>query len=191
MTPQSPHPSGLNLGVSHLGSPTTAPLSHIQTTPPPPCVQHKHTTPSSPSCVRVDSTIQPSVPLSRRMFTTSSSQHTMPLLSCSEENRDSLLQPVQPVRHPPTPICPGYSPGMKPKAADHNDGVDKMLLNAMHEYACLILTTNTFPNDVKQTQWAEATWNAACKDIGVYYEPLVHMSQLVSLQHNCHTRVEC
>ena len=80
---------------------------------------------------------------------------------------------------------------MKPKAADYNDGVDKMLLNAMHEYACLILTTDAFPDNVKQTQWAEATWNVACEDIRVYYEPLVHMSWLVSLQHNCHTRVEC
>ena len=80
---------------------------------------------------------------------------------------------------------------MKPKAANYDDSVDKMLLNAMHKYACLILTTDAFPDNVKQTQWAEATWNTACEDIGVYYEPSVHMSRLVSLQHNCHTRVEC
>jgi uncharacterized protein DUF6532 len=80
---------------------------------------------------------------------------------------------------------------MKPRAADYNDGVDKMLLNAMHKYACLILTTDAFPDDVTQAQWAEATWNAACEDIGVFYECLVHMTQLVSLQCYFHTRAEC
>ena len=191
MTPRSPCPSSSNLGVLHSGSPTAAPFSHIQTTLPPPHAQHEHTTPSSPSHVQVDSTIQLLLPLSQCMHTMSSSQRTMPLLPCSEENRDLLLQPVQPVRHPPTPFCPRYSPGMKPKAANYDDSVDKMLLNAMHEYACLILTTDTFPDDVKQTQWAKATWNAACEDIGVYYESSVCMSWLVSLQHYCHTRVEC
>src|SRR5258708_12443397 len=102
------------------------------------------------------------------MHTMSSSQHTTPLLPRSGENRDSLLQPVQPVRHPPTPICPGYSPGMKPKAADYNDGVDKMLLNAMHEYACLILTTNPFPDDVNQPHWTKPPWTPPFETIEVY-----------------------
>jgi uncharacterized protein DUF6532 len=80
---------------------------------------------------------------------------------------------------------------MKPRAVDYNDGVDKMLLNAVHEYACLILTTDAFPDDVTQVQWAEATWNAACKDIGVFYECSVCITRLVSLQCYFHTRAEC
>jgi uncharacterized protein DUF6532 len=115
----------------------------------------------------------------------------MPLLTHSEENRDLLLQPDQPVTHPPTPFHPGYSPGAKPRAVDYNDSVDKMLLNAVHKYACLILTTDAFPDDVMQVQWAEATWNAACKDIGVFYECSVCMTRLVSLQCYFHTRAEC
>jgi hypothetical protein len=191
MTPWSPRPSSPNLGVSRSGSPTAAPLTHIRTTPPPPCTQRERTTPSSPSCVRVNSAIQMSLPLSRRVYTRSSSQRTTPLSPRSEENRGSLPRPHQPVRLPPAPFRAGYSPGAKPKAADYDDGVDKMLLNAMHEYACLILTRDAFPDDVKQTQWAEATWQSACEETGVYYECSVRMTRLVSLQHYCHTRAEC
>jgi hypothetical protein len=70
-------------------------------------------------------------------------------------------------------------PGPKPKAADYEDGVEKLLLNAMHEYACLILTTDAFPNEVKQTHWAKSTWLAACNDVGVHYQCSVRMVRLV------------
>ncbi len=53
----------------------------------------------------------------------------------------------------------------------------------MHEYACLVLTTDAFPDEVKQVQWAEVTWQTACEDLGVHYECSQHISQLVSLQH--------
>ena len=62
-----------------------------------------------------------------------------------------------------------------------------MLLNAMHEYACLILTTNAFPNEKKQTQWAKAMWRAACEEVDVHYDCLVWMIQLVRPQHYHHS----
>jgi hypothetical protein len=58
-----------------------------------------------------------------------------------------------------------------------------MLLNAMHEYACLILATDAFPIEKKQTQWAEATWRAACEEVDVHYECSVRMIRLVRPQH--------
>ncbi len=58
-----------------------------------------------------------------------------------------------------------------------------MLLNAMHEYACLVLTTDAFPDEVKQVQWAEVTWQTACEDLRVHYECSQCISRLVSLQH--------
>ena len=72
-----------------------------------------------------------------------------PTLPRLDMNRDSL--PPNPVRLPQAPFREGYTPGPKPKAADYEDRVEKMLLNAMHEYACLILTVDAFPNEVKQT----------------------------------------
>jgi hypothetical protein len=54
----------------------------------------------------------------------------------------------------------------------------------MHEYACLILATDAFPNERKQTQWAEITWQAACEEYGAHYECSVLMIRLVSVQHH-------
>ena len=62
-----------------------------------------------------------------------------------------------------------------------------MLLDAMHEYACLILTVDAFPDVAKQTQWAAATWRAACDEVGVHYECSVHMTRLVRFQYYSHT----
>ena len=60
-----------------------------------------------------------------------------------------------------------------------------MSLNAMHEYDCLILITDAFPNEMKHTQWAEVMWRAACDEVGVHYECSVHMIQSVRIQHYC------
>jgi hypothetical protein len=54
-----------------------------------------------------------------------------------------------------------------------------MLLNAMHEYACLILAVDAFPDEVKQTRWAKATWEAACDEVGEHYECSTRMIRLV------------
>ena len=85
------------------------------------------------------------------------------------------------------PFREDYMPGLKPRAADYKDGVEKMLLNAMHKYACLVLTADAFPNEVKQTQWAEAMWKAACDEVRVHYECSVYMIRLVRLQLYCHS----
>jgi hypothetical protein len=100
-------------------------------------------------------------------------------------NRD-LLPPAQKhSRQPPAPFRQGYTPGPKPKASDYEDGIEKMLLKAMHEYACLILATDMFPDEMKQTQWAHATWQAACEEVGNHYECSLHMNRLVRLHLNC------
>jgi len=105
----------------------------------------------------------------------------------SEVNTDLLPPPHKRTRLPPAPFRQGRTPGPKPKASDYEDGVEKMLLSAMHEYACLILSTDAFPNEGKQTQWAEATWRAACEEIGVHYECSVRMIRLVRLSYYCHS----
>jgi hypothetical protein len=84
------------------------------------------------------------------------------------------------VRLPAAPFRHGYTPGPKPKASDYEDKVERMLLNAMHEYACLILSTDAFPSERKQTQWAETTWRAACELFEAHYECSVRMIRLVS-----------
>jgi hypothetical protein len=101
---------------------------------------------------------------------------TMPSLPRSDMNRESFL---------PTPFRQGYTPGPKPKAADYQDDVEKMLLRAIHEYSCLILSTDAFPHKRKQTQWAEKTWKAACDEVGVHYVCSLHMVRLVRPRRHC------
>ncbi|KAF8496397.1 hypothetical protein F5888DRAFT_1634925 [Russula emetica] len=145
----------------------------------------RHATPSS-QCA-TPSLPRPEVNRDSLGCATPSSQPAMPLLPHPEANRESLghatpsSQPAMPslppppkqTRLPPAPLRQGYTPGQKPRAADYENSVEKMLLDAMHEYACLILTNDTFPNGVKQTHWAKAAWLAACDDNGVHYECLI------------------
>jgi hypothetical protein len=99
---------------------------------------------------------------------------------------DLLPPPHKRTKLLPAPFRQGYTPGPKPKASDYEDGVERMLLNAMHEYACLILSTDAFPNEAKQTQWAEVTWQTACEEVGVHYECSVRMIRLVRIYY-CHS----
>lgn len=157
------------------------------TTPPSsPRTLHGHTTPPSSSSSRVqrECTIPPpSSSHIQRVPSTESSRRTTPSSPRSEVGRDLLPPPQTRVRLPPAPFHQGYTPGAKPKASDYDEGVEKTLLNAMHEYACLILTTDAFPTEARQTKWAETTWRAACEDVGVHYECSVRMIRLVRLQH--------
>jgi len=170
--------------ISSLPSSRSATPFHVHlrhertTTPSSPCIQREHTT-SPPPHIRRECTTPPPSPRIQRM-------RTAPLSPRSEVNADSLPPPQKRVRLPPTPFCEGFTPGPKPKASDYEDCVEKMLLNAMHEYACLILTTDAFLDEVKQTQWAEATWRAACEEVGVHYVCSVRMIRLVRLQHYYH-----
>ena len=107
--------------------------------------------------------------------------HSAPPSPCSEVDRDSLPPAHKRVRLAPAPFRQGYTPGLKPKASDYEDGVERTLLKAMHEYSCLILTSDAFPNEGKQRQWAKATWSTACEEVGEYYECSERMIQLVSL----------
>ena len=107
------------------------------------------------------------------------SRHTTPL-NRSGLNRGSLAPAPKPTKPPPAPFRQDYIPGSKPKVVNYDGGVEKLLLNAMHEYACLILTADAFPNEVKQIEWAKATWQAACDSADTYYECSSHMIWLVS-----------
>src|SRR5258708_206059 len=102
------------------------------------------------------------------------------MMSLSQCTMPLLQPPPKDITHLLAPFHPGYTPGPKPKAVDYEDGVEMMLLNAMHKYACLILTADAFPNKVKMAQWAEAMWQVACKEVGVQYECSVCMTWLVS-----------
>jgi len=179
LPPPPPPPVPSSSSHSQRKHPTPLPpqlassSSHIQykrTTPPPSHIQSEHTIP--PPSLRI-----------QRMRATLSSWLTTPSPH-SEANRDGL-PPRQPhAKPPPAPFHEGYSPGPKPKAGDYQDDVKRMLLRAMHEYACLILTTDAFPNERRQTQWAESTWQGACEEFGVHYECSVHMIRLVRLWHH-------
>ena len=170
MAPPSPQVSSPSAMAPHSRScspPPSAPIQHEHTTTPPPyCIPPEHTTPPSSSCAQHTCSMPPSRPTtpslssrSQRMHAAWLSRLMTPSSPRSEMHRDS--QPPPPKSFPPAPFRQGYSPGPKPKALDYEDGVEKTLLNAMHEYACLILTTDAFPNEAKQTKWAEAMWQAA------------------------------
>ena len=146
--------------------------------------RREHTTPPPSPRARIERTTRTSSRI-HHTRTTPSSRRMTPTLPRLDMNRDSL--PPNPVRLPQAPFREGYTPGPKPKAADYEDRVEKMLLNAMHEYACLILTVDAFPNEVKQTQWAEAAWRAACDEVGVHYECSVRMIRLVRRQRYRHS----
>ncbi|KAF8469362.1 hypothetical protein DFH94DRAFT_685318 [Russula ochroleuca] len=45
-----------------------------------------------------------------------------------------------------------------------------------------IQCVDAFPDEVKQTQWAKATWQAACDEVGEHYECLTHMIRLITGQ---------
>ena len=109
----------------------------------------------------------------------------------SELDEDSM-PPRKRTKLLPAPFRQGCTPGPKPKAADYEEVVEKMLLNAMHEYACLVLTVDAFPNEVKQTQWAKASWQAACEEVGEHFECSMRMVRLVSFEHlSLLHRAEC
>ena len=134
---------------------------HEQPTPSlSPSVQQEHTMlpplpppppppPSPSSNIQSEHTIPP--PSSQTIHATLLSQLMTPSSSHSGFNRELLLPPQLHARLPVAPFRQGYMLGPKPKAADYQDNVEKMLLRAMHEYACLILATNTFPNEGTQT----------------------------------------
>ena len=143
----SPNPM-MTLLPSH--SPPPSPLDWPEDTAPPLHIKH---------------TMPPSLPHSWHMHTTPS------------RNLHPLPQAPNQVRLPLTPLCQGYMPGAKPKAVDYEDHIEKLLLNAMHKYACLILTANAFPNEVKQTHWAKPTWLTACKDVVELLEKMPLESQ--------------
>jgi hypothetical protein len=120
-------------------------------------------------------------------LTTPSSRLTTPL-TIPSSSPSKVPQPHKRIQLLPAPFHQGYTPGLnKPKAADYEGDVEKILLNTMHKYACLILTTGTFPDVAKQTQWAATMWRAACDEVGVHYECMIHMTRLVRFHYYSHT----
>ncbi|KAF8336709.1 hypothetical protein F5887DRAFT_1078611 [Amanita rubescens] len=81
---------------------------------------------------------------------------------------------------PLAPFCDGKKPGKNPKAADYEESVEKMLLNAMHEFSCLIFTTDAFPDDKVQIRWAWTVWKNACHRVNVHYELSHRMIRLIT-----------
>ncbi|KAM6488881.1 hypothetical protein JOM56_015658 [Amanita muscaria] len=91
---------------------------------------------------------------------------------CPPAKRAKLI-PVAPFRN-------GKGPGKSLKASDYDEGVEKMLLNAMHEFACLIFTANAFPDDETQIKWARAVWKNACDKVDSHYELSHRMIRLIT-----------
>ena len=142
--------------------------------PPPPLSSH----------IQCERSVASPSPSTRSMYARPCSRFTTPshpTALSSPHSKESLLPPHTYGRLPAAPFCRGHIPGVKPKASDYQDIVEKMLLRAMHEYACLVLSTDAFPNEGRQTQWAETTWRAACEEYGEDYECSVPMIRLVRL----------
>jgi hypothetical protein len=119
------------------------------------------------------------------------SERMTPSSPRSETNGNSLAPPRERNKLPPAPFRQGCTPGPKPKAVDYEEGIEKMLLNAMHEYACLVLAVDAFPDEVKQTRWAKSTWHTACEAVGAHYECSPHMIRLVRLGAVLSLRAAC
>ena len=154
-----------------------APIQHLPMMPSSsPFVQPEPSIPSSSGIRRICETLSQHTSWHTSRHT---SQHTMPL-NHSGSNRGLLAPAPKPTKPSPAPFRQDYIPGSKPKVANYDGGVEKLLLNTMHEYACLILTADAFPNEVKQTEWAKETWQVACDSADTYYECLSHMIRLVS-----------
>jgi hypothetical protein len=165
--PPPPPPSSPRVQPERTIPPASPPHSQqVQATPPPPPTQA--TPPSLPPT-------QATAPLPPPTQATPSSppRNQGTQATPSSEANSQVRLPAAPFRH-------GYTPGPKPKASDYEDKVERMLLNAMHEYACLILSSDAFPSERKQTQWAETTWRAACELFEAHYECSVRMIRLVS-----------
>ena len=79
----------------------------------------------------------------------------------------------------PAPFREGKVPGKNAKVSDYEGGVEKMLLKAMHEYACFIFTIDAFPDDETQIKWARTVWKNTCTKVDDQYELSYRMMKLV------------
>ncbi|KAM6494015.1 hypothetical protein JOM56_010376 [Amanita muscaria] len=93
---------------------------------------------------------------------------------------DDQGPPAKRVKLTPASFRNGRVPGKSPKASDYEEGIEKMLLNAMHEFACLIFTVNAFPDDEIQIQWAQTVWKNACNKADSHYELSHRMIKLIT-----------
>ncbi|KAM6494749.1 hypothetical protein JOM56_009372 [Amanita muscaria] len=116
----------------------------------------------------------------RRERSTPRSQQTHSSERTHSETPDDQGPPAKRVKLTPASFRNGRVPGKSPKASDYEEGVEKMLLNAMHEFACLIFTVNAFPDDEIQIQWARTVWKNACDKADSHYELSHRMIKLIT-----------
>ena len=138
-SPLSSRASRAATGSAQHGCSTPSSSSHAQCEQPVlPSLSHvrcEHTTPP-PSNVQSEQTISPPFPQSQNLHVTPLSHLTTPSLSHfttsssphSRADRELLPQPHSCAQLPVAPFCQGYNSGPKPKAADYESDVEKMLL---------------------------------------------------------------
>ncbi|KAM6493522.1 hypothetical protein JOM56_011656 [Amanita muscaria] len=118
--------------------------------------------------------------MNSKSSTTPRSQQTHSSERTHSETPDDQGPPAKRVKLTPASFRNGRVPGKSPKASDYEEGVEKMLLNAMHEFACLIFTVNAFPDDEIQIQWARTVWKNACDKADSHYELSHRMIKLIT-----------
>ena len=77
----------------------------------------------------------------------------------------------------------------QPKASDHEDIVEALILQAAFEYELLISTVNAFPGTKLWHKWANQAWKNVGLDAGENYKLTDHISSLVChyLPHSYNT----
>ncbi|KAH9847642.1 hypothetical protein C2E23DRAFT_741233 [Lenzites betulinus] len=78
---------------------------------------------------------------------------------------------------PPGPLLPaidapykqGQVPSGKPKCADYDPRVDKLIVHACHQYEVLLSTEEPFPEPGSPVTWAFRVWSDVCKSANVNY----------------------
>ncbi len=92
----------------------------------------------------------------------------------------SELQTLPPAIN--APYKHGQAPTGKPKASDYDPRVDKLIINACHQYEVLISTEEPFPEAGTPVMWASRVWSDICKSAEVNYtlsdriEKIVHIN---------------
>ncbi|OJT05253.1 hypothetical protein TRAPUB_3960 [Trametes pubescens] len=79
----------------------------------------------------------------------------------------SELQTLPPAIN--APYKHGQAPTGKPKASDYDPRVDKLIINACHQYEVLISTEEPFPEAGTPVMWASRVWSDICKSAEVNY----------------------
>ncbi len=99
----------------------------------------------------------------------------VPATTLQQAELPTLPQPAidAPYKH-------GQVPTGKPKAADYDPRVDKLIIHACHQYEVLVSTEEPFPEAGTPVTWASRVWSDVCRRAEVNYTLSDHIEKIVS-----------